>query len=234
MGLQTVTWLFAGAALHRDSLGSEQIIRPGQLNLMTAGAGIAHSEEDPARTGGQVHGMQLWIAQPETTRHGPPSFEHHRDLPQVDLAHGTATVLIGQFAGAVSPAGRDTDLVGVELDLVSGPSVLPLDPAYEHAVIVADGSVQLGGSPVGPGHLAYLAPGADELVVAVRAPARALVIGGIPFGEEVAMWWNFVARTRDELSDAYRAWVAGDDRFGTVHSVLDRVGVGPPPWLRRP
>ncbi|MGD0881059.1 MAG: pirin family protein [Acidimicrobiales bacterium] len=231
IGLQTVTWLFAGAALHRDSLGSEQVIRPGQLNLMTAGAGIAHSEEDPGGPGGEVHGVQLWIAQPEATRNGQPSFEHHRDLPQVDLDRGSATVLVGRFAGAASPARRDTDHLGMELDLLDGTTDFPLDPTYEHALIVADGSVTVDGSTVGPGQLAHVGPGADELTVDAVGRVRAILIGGVPFDEEVAMWWNFVARTHDELSDAYLAWVGGDDRFGPVASALDRVGVGPPPWL---
>ncbi|MGA2837901.1 MAG: pirin family protein [Acidimicrobiales bacterium] len=236
IGLQTVTWLFAGAALHRDSLGSEQVIRPGQLNLMTAGAGIAHSEEDPGGPGGELHGMQLWIAQPEATRNGPASFEHHRNLPRVDLDRGTATVLVGRFAGATSPARRDTDHAGIELDLLPGTTTLPLDPTYEHALVVADGSVTIGGRPVTPGRLAYLVPGADELALTVDATerVRAVLVGGVPLGEQLTMWWNFVARTRDEISDAYLAWVGGDDRFAPVASGLDRVGAGAPPWLASP
>jgi hypothetical protein len=231
IGLQTVTWLFDGTALHRDSLGSEQLIRPGQLNLMTAGAGIVHSEEDPDGSGGRIHGMQLWVALPEGTRWGGSEFEHHRELPQVDVGQGTCTVLMGSFAGGTSPARTDSDCIGVELDLTPGTTVLPLDPAYEHAVLVADGSPEIDGTPISPGHLAYLAPRADELVLTSRAPAVALLIGGVPFGEEVAMWWNFVARTREELADAYRDWADGAERFGPVASTLDRATVGPPPWL---
>ena len=232
LGLQTVTWLFDGAALHRDSLGSEQLIRPGQLNLMTAGAGIAHSEEDTGEGGRRIHGMQLWVAQPEATRWGAPAFEHHADLPRTDLGTATGTVLVGAFAGAVSPARRDTDHVGVELDLRPGTTVLPLDPTYEYALVVAEGSATVGGVPAAPGALAFVAAGADELVLHAVARTVALLVGGVPFDEAVVMWWNFVARSRDELSEAYRGWAAGDDRFGTVSSALDRVGVGPPPWLR--
>jgi redox-sensitive bicupin YhaK (pirin superfamily) len=230
-GLQTVTWLFEGAALHRDSLGSEQMIRPGQLNLMTAGAGIAHSEEDPDRSGDPLHGMQLWVAQPSATRSGGSSFEHLTDLPRVHLEHGSATVLVGPFAGAVSPARRDTDHAGVELDLRKGTTVVPLDPAYEHGLVVASGALTVAGTALAPGAVAYLPPGFDELALTADGPVIALMIGGVPFAEEVAMWWNFVARTRDELADAYRDWVAGSDRFGAVSSPLDRVDVGPPPWL---
>jgi redox-sensitive bicupin YhaK (pirin superfamily) len=232
IGLQTVTWLFEGSALHRDSLGSEQLVRPGQLNLMSAGAGIAHSEEDPDGSGGDVHGIQLWVAQPSATRSGPSSFEHHRDLPRVDLDHGSATVLVGPFAGAMSPARRDTDHTGVELDLRRGATALPLDPAHEYGVVVASGTLTVAGVALLPGAIAYLAPGADELAVAAEGPARALLLGGAPFAEEVAMWWNFVARTRDELADAYRDWVDGAHRFGPVDSPLTRVDGSPPPWLR--
>jgi redox-sensitive bicupin YhaK (pirin superfamily) len=236
LGLQTVTWLFEGAALHRDSLGSEQLIRPGQLNLMTAGAGIAHSEEDPGEGADRIHGMQLWVVQPDDTRWGEPAFEHHADLPGADLGTGTASVLIGAFGGAVSSARRDTDHVGVELDLRPGTTVLPLDPAYEHALIVAEGSPAVvdgtaGGATVAPGRLAYLATGVEELVLRSATRTVALLIGGVPFDDEVVMWWNFVARSREELSGAYRGWAAGDDRFGPVSSALDRVAVAPPPWL---
>jgi quercetin 2,3-dioxygenase len=232
IGLQTVTWLFEGSALHRDSLGSEQLIRPGQLNLMTAGAGVAHSEEDPDGSGDRIHGMQLWVALPERTRWGGSAFEHHDDLPRVDVGHGTCTVLVGSFVGVRSPARTDSDLMGVELDLVPGTTVLPLDPAYEHAIVMAEGIPEIDGTPVSPGRLAYLAPGADELELTSPTPTVALLIGGVPFDEEVLMWWNFVARTREELAEAYRDWSTGAERFGAVASELDRVTVGPPPWVR--
>jgi redox-sensitive bicupin YhaK (pirin superfamily) len=231
IGLQTVTWLFEGSGLHRDSLGSEQLIRPGELNLMTAGAGIAHAEEDPDGSGGTLHGMQLWVAQPSATRSGPSSFEHLVDLPKVELGHGAATVLVGPFAGVTSPARRDTDHAGVELDLRRGTTELPLDPAYEHGLVVASGTLTVAGTRLAPGAVAYLPTGSDELAVTADGPARALLIGGRPFGEEVAMWWNFVARTRDELAEAYRDWAAASDRFGPVASTLPRVEVGPPPWI---
>ena len=121
--------------------------------------------------------------------------------------------------------------MGVELDLRPGITVLALDPAYEHAIIVANGSPVIDGTVINPGHLAYLAPGAHELVLVSPTPTVALLIGGIPFDEEVVMWWNFVARSREELADAYRDWSVGADRFGPVDSALDRVTVGPPPWV---
>lgn len=233
IGLQTVTWLVAGEVLHRDSLGSEQVIRPGQLNLMTAGRGVSHSEEATGAYRGDLHGVQLWVAQPEETRHGEPAFEHHAELSRLDLDNGVATVLVGELDGHRSPARRDTDHLGVDLDLARpGTATVPLRATDEHAVVVLDGVVHLDGTAVEPGRLAYLGTGRDELVVTATEPARALLLGGTPFPEPLLLWWNFVARTREEVSAAYADWHQADDRFGTVASPLARIPTGPPPWLR--
>ena len=231
IGLQTVTWLFSGEFLHRDSLGSEQLIRPGELNLMSSGHGIAHSEENPGRRSGELHGMQLWVAQPSTTRNAPAQFAHIDDLPKVALENGTASVLVGAFGDVTSSARRDTDLVGVELDLRNGDTTIALDPSFEYALIVANGEVLVGSTPVRPGHLAYLGRGADECRITCTSPSRAMLIGGQPFEERLFMWWNFVARTQDEISDAWRAWATGDERFAKVTSPFERIEVGPPPWM---
>lgn len=230
IGLQTVTWLFTGTILHRDSLGSEQLIRPGQLNLMTAGRGVAHSEETRGVYDGDVHGIQFWVAQPEATRHGEPAFEHHDDLPRLELSNGNATVLVGALAGLASPARCDTDHVGAELDLRPGESLVPLHPEHEYALVVATGSVQVDGVILTPGHLGYLGTGRDELAVATSEPARVMLIGGEPLTDELVMWWNYVARTRDEITAAHRSWTDDDGRFGAVDSPLARVDVDPPPW----
>ena len=163
IGLHTVTWLLSGALVHRDSLGTEQMIRPGQLNLMTAGRGVSHAEELADPPAGGLHGIQLWVAQPEATRHGPPAFEHHRELPRFGVAHGHATVLVGQVAGIASPALRDTPTVGIDLDLDPGSAVVPLDPTFEHALVVLEGAVDVDAELVVPGQLAYLSSGRDEL-----------------------------------------------------------------------
>ena len=229
LGLQTVTWLVSGALVHLDSLGSEQLIRPGQLNLMTAGHGVAHAEEDPGTAAG-LHAVQLWVAQPDATRDGAPAFEHHAELPRVELAGGEATVLIGDFAGLTSPARRDTEHMGAELTLGPGTSVVPLRGDYEHALVVLEGSVRVGAASVEPGVLAYLGAGRTECALGPDAAARALLLGGLPFPEPVLMWWNFVGRSRDELSEARRQWSSDDGRFGTVRSSLARIEVGPAPW----
>ncbi len=230
MGLHTVTWLLAGEVLHRDSLGSEQVIRPGQLNLMTAGHGVSHAEEHTGRYRGELHGVQLWVAQPERTRHGAPAFEHHAELPGVELDGASATVLVGELAGHASPAGRDSDLVGAELVLRSGDTTVPMRRDFEHALVPLAGTASVDGNPVEPGHLVHLGIGRDECRLSSTDGATALLIGGIPFEEPILMWWNFVARTREEISAARDQWMAADDRFGRVASPLDRIPVGPPPW----
>ena len=232
-GLQTVTWLLSGELRHRDSLGSDQVIRPGQLNLMTAGQGVAHAEEANDFRG-EFQGVQLWVAQPEATRHGDPAFEHHGALPRFELDHGEATMLVGSNEAAASPARRDTDHVGIDLDLAIGSSVVALDPRHEHALVVLTGAVWVGGlsdgTVVEPGHLAYLGTKRDELAFTTREPARALLIGGTPFESPIVMWWNFVARSHDEVTAAQVAWNADDGRFGRVDSVLDRIASPTPPW----
>jgi redox-sensitive bicupin YhaK (pirin superfamily) len=223
MGLHTVTWLVEGEVLHRDSLGNEQHIRPGQLNLMSAGHGVAHAEESPASYRGGLHGAQLWVAQPEATRNGPAGFEHHAELPSFTLGATVVTVLVGEVGEARSPARADTPLVGAELATSGGRVVVPLAAGFEHALVVLDGTVAVGGESVAPGVLAYLGEGRDELVVDAPGPARALVLGGEPFGEEIVMAWNFVGRSRAEVDQAAADWNAGRARFGAVASPLPRI-----------
>jgi quercetin 2,3-dioxygenase len=230
-GLSTVTWLIDGMAVHTDSLGSEQPIRPGQLNLMSAGHGIAHAEQTPADRRGPMHGVQFWVAQPESTRHGAPAFEHHADLPTTGIGGLGATVLLGAFGDLSSPARADTELVGVELVGDSGgPTVLPLDPTFEHGVIVIEGRIELDGVPVGVDELAYLPDGTAHVAAATDGPARWLLIGGVPFEAPVQMWWNFVGRSRDEMVAAVDDWNAADGRFGEVRSDLERIPAPVPPW----
>ena len=235
IGLHTVTWVLEGEVLHRDSLGSEQLIKPGQLNLMTAGRGVAHAEETPIGATGTLHGLQLWVAQPEATRSGPAAFEHHSSLPEAEIGGVVATVLVGELGGAHSPARSDSPLVGADL-AVGGPGTVPLDPAFEHGLLAVDGSLALDAQPFAPGTFAYLAPGRHEVGLAPAAagerPLRVLLLGGIPFDEPIIMWWNFVARTKDEMVEARQAWEAGSDRFGPVESELGRISAPPPLWDR--
>lgn len=232
IGLQTVTWLIDGEVLHRDSLGSEQVIKPGQLNLMTAGRGVSHAEERSGHYRGTLQGIQLWVALPEATRHGPAAFEHHAELPRTDLDGAVATVLVGQLGDLASPARHDTPLVGVDLDLRQATTV-PLRPDFEHALVVLDGAAAVDGTPVSPGKLAYLGLGRSELRLDVRQPTRAVLIGGEPFPEQILMWWNFVGRSRSEIDDARTAWADGDERFGSVGSALPLIPAPVPFWHRQ-
>ena len=228
IGLSTVTWLLDGEALHSDSLGTEQVIRPGQLNLMTAGHGIAHAElsaEPPFR------GVQLWIAQPEETRHGQEAFEHHAQLPGVEVTGGEGLLLAGTFAGQTSPTRCDTPLVGVDLTLTTGRRALELDRTFDHAIVPLDGRLRVGMDVVEEGWLALVPAGIDELPIDVRDDCRVLVLGGEPLGERIQMWWNFVGRDRDELTTAYEEWRDRTDRFGDVPSSLERIEAPVPPWL---
>jgi quercetin 2,3-dioxygenase len=232
MGLQTVTWLLAGEALHHDSLGSEQVIAPGQLNLMTAGAGVAHAEEATGSYSGRLHGVQLWVAQPEATRHGEAAFEHHADLPRVELVGAQATVLVGDLDGAASPARRDTELVGVDVDAGAGATLaLPVRRDFEHALVVLDGAVTVGGETLTPGHLGYLGRDRDEIPLHAEERSRVLLLGGVPFPEPILMFWNFVARDRAEMEAAWRDWNDDTGRFGRVASTLPRIPSPRPYWL---
>jgi hypothetical protein len=233
IGLQTVTWLVAGEALHRDRLGSEQLLRPGQLNLMTAGRGVAHAEEATGSYRGPLHGIQLWVAQPEATRDGVPAFEHYAELPRRELDGALATVLVGDLDGTTSPARRDTEHVGLELDARPGPTTVPLRREHEHALVVLDGALRVDGAVVEPGHLAYVGTGRDELRVEAASPTRAMLLGGEPFPTPILMWWNFVARDASEMRRARAAWEDGDDRFGAVASALARIPAPAPSWSRR-
>jgi redox-sensitive bicupin YhaK (pirin superfamily) len=196
---------------------------------MTAGRGVAHAEESTARNA-TVHGVQLWVALPEATREGPPAFEHHAELPRHGIGPFTATVLVGELGDARSPARADTPLVGAEVVTGGGRADVPLDPAFEHALLVLEGAVDVEGRALAPGTLAYLGTGRDGVALAAAGPTRALLVGGAPFGEAVLMWWNFVGRTRADIDGAYADWEAGAARFGEVASALGRIPAPAPRW----
>ena len=213
IGLQTVTWPLAGNIRHRDSVGSDVVVRPGELNIMTAGHGVSHSEfavlphPDGRDTLPLQRGLQLWVALPDGERHREPAFEQHRELPSVTGEGFTATVMVGEFAGAVSPATMYSPIIGADISC-SGRAVLPLDGHFEHAVLVLDGGLALDGQEVRPGPLGYLGIGRTSLEVQALPGTRFLLIGGEPFQEELLMWWNFVGRTHDEVERAREDWEA--------------------------
>jgi len=216
-GLQTVSWLFTGEIEHRDSAGHHAMVRPGEVNLMTGGRGISHSEVSTDATP-VLHGAQLWVALPEEHRNTAPRFDHHVPAPLTGPGW-TVRVFLGSLLGDSSPVPTYTPLLGAEILLEPGTSLtVPVDPAFEHGVLVDTGGVAVapaassgssgsGGAEatlVAKDNLAYTPPGASSLTLeAGGAWTRLLLLGGPPFGESIVMWWNFVGRSHDEVV-AYR------------------------------
>ncbi|GAA0959623.1 pirin family protein [Kribbella koreensis] len=242
--LQTVSWLFEGEIEHRDSVGSHAMVRPGELNIMTAGNGIAHSEVSLPDGPPTLHGAQLWVALPDSQRTTvPPHFNAYADLPELTLDGAHGTVMIGTVAGITSPAPAYTPLVGADLQL-EGATTLPLTPAFEYAVLVVAGSLTVSdptpadptaadptasdptvgdrttaGLTAGFGEMVYLGAGRDD--IELTGDARFLLLGGEPFEEQLVMWWNFIGRSHEEIVAARNDWMAsieaqGTDRFPTV------------------
>jgi quercetin 2,3-dioxygenase len=230
MGLQTVSWLLDGEVHHRDSLGSDQLIRPGELGLMTSGHAIAHAEQSPASHPALLHGVQLWVALPDADRDEAPAWAHHDALPAVSDTGMTATVIMGSLAGATSPGRAYSPLVGADIALDPGASaLLPLEPDFEHAVLAMSGSLEVDGVAVAPGAMLYLGCGRRDLRIGSEPGARALLLGGEPFDEQIVMWWNFVARTSEEIAAARESWAHGE-RFGVVGGYDgDRLAAPPMP-----
>jgi len=247
IGLQTVTWPFAGDIRHRDSVGSDVIVQRGALNLMTSGEGIAHSEYSLGEVAIPLDALQLWVALPESRRHGAPAFERHEELPTVDLAAGaaepaTATVVLGEFAGVSSPASAYTPIVGAELRLPPGARVeVPLREDWEYALVGVEGvAIVETGIPstdetveLDRSHLLYLGTDRDQVRVTSDGGALLFLLGGAPFEDDNVMWWNFVGRSHEEIVDARDAWESGGSRFGRVINHGDeRVPAPPLPGVR--
>ncbi|WP_395657162.1 pirin family protein [Nocardioides sp.] len=220
-GLQTVSWLFTGEVEHRDSAGHHAMVRPGEVNLMTAGRGISHSEVSTSSTT-TLHGAQLWVALPDSHRDTAPRFDHHAPAP-VTGEGWEARVFLGSLLGDTSPVPTATPLVGAELRLAPGTTLpLSVDPAHEHGVLVDAGVVGVAGTDAKPADLAYVPPGRSTVTLtSYDEPVRLLVLGGPPFGEPIVMWWNFVGRSHEEIVGFRAEWQqqitdAGlvDGRFG--------------------
>jgi len=205
-GLQTVSWLFTGEIEHRDSTGAHAMVRPGELNLMTAGSGISHSEFSTPDTT-VLHGAQLWVALPDASRGTAPRFEHYRPEP-VTGEGWTARVFLGSLLGSTSPVATHSPLLGAEILLDDGARLsVEVDPGFEHGVLLDSGALRLDGEEVPADHLAYLAPGSGRIVLEGHGGrTRLLVIGGKPLGEQIVMWWNFVGRSHEEIVEYRRAW----------------------------
>ncbi|MGK2853924.1 MAG: pirin family protein [Microbacteriaceae bacterium] len=231
-GLQTVSWLFTGEIEHRDSSGVHTFVRPGEVNLMTAGHGIAHSEVSTPDTT-TLHGVQLWVALPDESRDTARNFEHFVPEP-IAVDGGRVSVFIGDLLGKSSPVATFSPLLGAQIDLDMGASVtIPVHPTFEHGVLVDQGSVSVEGAEVGQTELAYLAPGHHHITLqsSDERPCTLILLGGRPFGEDLVMWWNFVGRSHEEIVDYRTQWQAGADRFGHVEGYVGGVDRLPAPAL---
>jgi redox-sensitive bicupin YhaK (pirin superfamily) len=222
-GLQTVSWLFAGEIEHRDSLGSHAIVRPGELNLMTAGRGIQHSEVSMPDTT-VMHGAQLWIALPDATRNSEPFFERFVPGP-FEYSGATVSVFLGGLLGHRSTARTFSRVIGAQLDVPANTSIqLPVDATFEHGLLVDDGIATVNGMAATRAQLAFIPPGETTITIAAgAAPLRALLIGGEPLGEQIIMWWNFIGRSHDEIVAFRSRWQNDviddhdeDSQFGRV------------------
>lgn len=223
-GLQTVSWLFSGEIEHRDSLGTHELVRPGELNLMSSGAGICHSEVSTASTT-VLHGVQLWLALPATARFGGRDFDHYVPTP-VTLDGGSARVFLGGLPlvsdpNATSPVPAFSPILGAEVSIDAGALLrLDVDRGFEHGVLVDSGKVAVFDTDLATAEMGYVGTGNRTLELRNTGdrPARVMLLGGEPFGEEILMWWNFVGRSHDEIAAFRDAWQAGADQFGSVEN----------------
>jgi len=216
INLATVTWLFEGAIDHRDSLGSFATIRPGQVNLMTAGRGIVHSERSPAAertTGPRLYGMQTWLALPDGMEEIDPAFESRADLPVIEDTGVRAQVIMGSLWGATAPTTQHAATIYAEIVLGPG-GAIPIEAAAdERAVMLVGGEVQVGDTPLGLYELTVLAPGA-VLTLGSAAGGRVMLLGGEAFATKRHVWWNFVSSSRERIEQAKADWTGG--RFPKV------------------
>jgi redox-sensitive bicupin YhaK (pirin superfamily) len=226
-GLQTVSWLFSGEVEHRDTTGAHALVRPGELNLMTAGAGVAHSEySTPATT--VLHGAQLWVALPEAHRFTDPGFEHYTP-PVTEHEGARILVFLGSLAGQDSPVATYSPLLAAEITLPAGQTLqLALDPGFEHGVLADTGTVHAAGITAEPGQVIYQPADTPTLTLSAvgNGPTRVLLLGGEPLGEQIVMWWNLIARSHEEIVAYRRQWQA--ERAGDT--ATQRYGAFPPEW----
>ncbi|MDH4981141.1 pirin family protein [Hyphomicrobium sp. D-2] len=218
IGLATVTYLFDGEIMHRDSLGTEMVIRPGELNLMSAGSGIVHSERTPGDErvrGPRLFGIQAWAALPKSHEERAPTFEHFdaTRLPRISGEGKTVRLVMGQMFGQTSPAEFPHPAFYAEAVLAPG-ALLPLDPDYdERAIFIVSGEIDIAGDVFGPGRLLIFRPG-DRISVLAISQARLIVLGGEPMDGPRHIWWNFVSSSKDRIDAAKADWKA--KRFAPV------------------
>lgn len=216
MGLHTFTYLIEGKILHCDSLGSIQHIVPGQVNLMTAGKGIAHSEESVADAP-VLQGVQLWLAMPDTTRNEKPKFTHYAEVPVVKEKGVTYRILAGDVLNETAPTQVETNVSALHVHAEEETEILlPLNPEFEYGILILAGSIHVEGFDATSGLLLYSPVGHKNVPIKIKPNTHFIMIGGEPFKEEVLLWWNFVARDKNEMMQALYDWENNTDRFGEV------------------
>lgn len=214
--LQTFTWMIEGEVMHRDSLGSEQIVRPQQVNLMTAGYGISHTE-DSLTPGGRMHAAQLWIALPDAVADQPPAFDHYPEVPQWQEQSCAWSLMAGSYGARTAPTVLHSPLMGLEVLAEDAAAVaLSLQADFEYGLMALTGGMTLEGERFVQDELAYLAPGRTQLTLQLQAGTRLLVVGGTPFTDKVTVWWNFLGKDLNTIRGYREQWEAHDARFGTV------------------
>jgi len=219
IGLATLTYLFEGRIMHRDSLGSEQAIAPGDVNWMTAGKGIVHSERTAAdwktEPGRKLFGIQSWIALPRSAEETEPEFFHHgaAALPTIEAEGKRVRVIAGSLFGATSPVRAFSEMFYADAALQPGAKI-PLDAGHEErAIYVAEGAIDIAGDAFEAGRLLVFRPG-DEITVTALEPSRLLFLGGEPMDGPRHIWWNFVSSSRERIEQANEDWT--QKRFDTV------------------
>ncbi|KAF1028009.1 MAG: Quercetin 2,3-dioxygenase [Acinetobacter bereziniae] len=216
IGLQTFTWMIEGTMMHTDSIGSKQLIRPKQVNLMTAGYGISHTEVAPD-TETRMHAAQLWIALPDDKINMPPQFDHYPVLPIVEKDNIEFTVLVGEFMDTVSPVKVHTELLGIDFFAKEQTKTrIPLNPKFEYGFMALEGDAIVNGHDLNSDNMVVLEPGISQIEVELPKGSRLLLIGGEPFESPILLWWNLVGRTQEELKTATEQWINQDARFGTI------------------
>lgn len=219
IGLATVTYLFEGAFMHKDSLGSAQPIRPGDMNWMIAGSGITHSERTAPETraaGHRLHGIQSWVALPKTAERTAPYFKHHpaATLPVVKQPGARLRVIAGTAFGVTSPVEVQSPTLYVDADLDAGASITLTPEHQERALYVADGGITIDETELPALQMAVLTEGATVTITA-RVKTRLMILGGAPLDGPRLMWWNFVASDEALLEQAKANWAKGkDENFG--------------------
>lgn len=203
--------------LHRDSLGNKQVIRPGQVNLMTSGHGISHTEETvPGQN--KLHAAQLWIALPLADKDTPPRFDHYPQLPAWSQDSVNFTLLVGEFMGHQAPTLSFSPLLG--MDIVAGEQsqiTLPLREDFEYGLFVLEGNLEIDCESFATNELAYLGIHRNSVTFSLPAGSRVLLVGGEPLDGDIFIWWNFVGHSKEDIAQALQDWNSGSGRFGVIH-----------------